>query len=89
MKDEEFKYIPLNNEELKILWDKHKKVIEAFIIENGYDNNNIYIMGGSYYVKKNETKKENAADNDRSCCACQHLRYLRCVRSTQHQRSVF
>ena len=43
MNDEEFKYIPLNNEELKKLWDKHKKVIESFIIENGYNNNNIYI----------------------------------------------
>ncbi|MBD5452858.1 MAG: hypothetical protein HDR30_00830 [Lachnospiraceae bacterium] len=41
--NDNFKYQPLKEDELNILWDKHKRVIESFIQNNHYDNNNIYI----------------------------------------------
>lgn len=38
-----FKYQPLKEDELNILWNKHKRIIESFIMNNKYDINNIYI----------------------------------------------
>lgn len=43
MVDENFKYNPLKDDELQKLWMKHKNVIEAFITENNYNYDNIYI----------------------------------------------
>lgn len=43
MKSEDFKYKPLEEDELKILWKKHKQIIEAFIEYNHYDNEKVFI----------------------------------------------
>lgn len=43
MEDKEFKYVPMMNDELQKLWNKHKRAIEAFVTENGYNSDNIYI----------------------------------------------
>lgn len=41
--NEDFKYQPLSEEELNVLWNRHKQVIESFIENNHYDSNKIYV----------------------------------------------
>lgn len=43
MSKENFRYQPLRENELQILWEKHKEIIESFVSNNQYDSNNIYI----------------------------------------------
>lgn len=42
-KDNDFRYVPLKEDEFNILWDKHKKIIESFIEKNQYDVRYLYI----------------------------------------------
>lgn len=39
----QFKYQPLKEDELQILWNKHKNIIESFIENNNYSSDNVYI----------------------------------------------
>ena len=43
MRKESFRYHPLSENELQILWKKHKFIIESFVLNNKYNTNDIYI----------------------------------------------
>lgn len=41
MRKESFRYQPLSENELQILWKKHKFIIESFVWNNKYNTNDI------------------------------------------------
>lgn len=43
MLNKKFKYQPLETEQLQIQWDKHKRIIENFIISNGFNIDSIFV----------------------------------------------
>ena len=43
MSKDTFRYQPLHETELQTLWQKHKFIIESFILNNNYDFDNIHI----------------------------------------------
>lgn len=47
MTDEEFCYTELSNEELQVLWDKHRKLIHNFMDDNGYNKENVFVNESS------------------------------------------
>lgn len=43
MSKDSFRYQPLHETELQKIWEKHKKIVESFVVNNKYDSSKIYI----------------------------------------------